>query len=106
MEDNPILTAALSVVAAHYNLKQEDLKRTLSPGPGKDKATIILARGAFLYIANMYGLTSSSASRYIDLNRGNANTYHKKFLAATKWADQAKLMSRVGKAISTKTPKK
>lgn len=102
MEDNPILTAALSVVANYYKVQKEDLKKTLSPGPGKDKATIIIARGAFLYIANCYGLTSSAAARFIDLNRGNAAAYKKKFEENSKWAIQAKLMSRVGKEINTK----
>ena len=106
MEDNPILTAALSVAAEHYRISKEDLKKTLQPGPGKDKAVIIEARGAFIYMVTMYGLSIAAAARFIDLNRGNAATYKKKFLDASKFVIQARLMSRVAARIQmAKSPK-
>ncbi len=100
---NPILDAALSVAADHYKVTQKHMKETLTAGKGNKHESVILARGAYIYIANMYGIASGVSADYIGLNRGNATTNRQRFEKEMKPKEQLSLFDKVGKRIQLKT---
>jgi len=108
MKDNPILSAALSVAADHYNVRKEELCYPLDKAFSdrlidERNKKVMLARGAYLHIATTYNITSLSAADYIGLNAGNATTYRQRFQSQMKPSEQLSLFDKVGKRIQLKT---